>query len=515
MLRTLKISGFKNFRGKSVELKELKRINLLVGINGSGKSSVLELLALSSRFDMVTSGIIPVQGNNFIELNSLFGAQTSVEMIFDSVNFSFIIKTGRRNAGWNFEKTGAPEGSMEVVAVWKSLPFSNDEEPSGERPFSRIREVNINEVEVQDLEAAQDFLKSVKDDQRLFTTGYLRGEDFYQEDQNEIWPQRLAGGNQYLGMLIRAIRVMPTSNRPASIILIDDLGDSIFPALRKAVIPKLNEELQKHPENQRSQMFAATHNIEIVKSALENPDYCSVYMFDYDGSLVEFDDSKVKKTETSSGLKSTQEIPIIARMLGLTDLDLGFPEMIILTEEETKRTFLNALQENPNIKDQLRKFDVLVPFQQGDGNVPKIINNLLDLSKYFSFSDIWSDRYIMLTDFNPEYYDEAGNVKDGDNQHMKALKKAQEKLGLNKNFLLTKKEGQFVSTIEETYPNEIWESFKAEKSISEVVIIDWIRPKKGSEKGKAKNDLAKFVGTNITLDTFRKSYPELSILILK
>ncbi|NES25231.1 MAG: AAA family ATPase, partial [Symploca sp. SIO3E6] len=44
MLNTLKIENFRGF--KSFELQQLGRVNLLVGVNNSGKTSILEAIQL-------------------------------------------------------------------------------------------------------------------------------------------------------------------------------------------------------------------------------------------------------------------------------------------------------------------------------------------------------------------------------------------------------------------------------------------------------------------------------------
>lgn len=510
MLKDIKISGFKNFRNRSVELKDLKKINLLVGVNGSGKSSVLELLALSSRFDLISSPAIPIEGSNLYELNSLFSPATTLEMRFDNDTLCSYKITPKLRNQWLLEKNGAPEASMEVVLVWRSRPFSESGSPEN-RPFGDLREVKLENVDSEDLLYVQDFLLSVNPNQRIVQTTVQRLEEYHTENGSEVWPVRLSGGIQYLGMLFKAIRVMP-QGRPSSILLIDDLGDSIYPELRKSIIIGLKNELDK-VNDPRAQIFATTHNIEIVKSALENPEYCRVYMFDYDGSLIEFDESGARKVDASPGLNSSQIIPAVAKMLGFTDLDLGFPEIVFLVEEETKRTFLNALKNNPNMTNLLKNYEVQVPFQAGDGNVSRGINNLLDLSKYFFFSEIWSDRYVIFTDFNLDDYNQDGTAKD-DTPHRKALRKAQEKLGLGQRFLITKRQDQIVDKIEDTYPEDLWLEFKSKESITNSSISDWLA-ESNNGKGKKKNELAEFVGSNITHEALKNLYPEIGTLIIK
>ncbi|MGI0490978.1 AAA family ATPase [Alkalinema pantanalense CENA528] len=76
MLKSLKIENFRRF--DSFELKQLGRVNLLVGENNSGKTSVLEaLILLLSRWDLEPLGRIMIARGEFF-INSK--AQTELDL---------------------------------------------------------------------------------------------------------------------------------------------------------------------------------------------------------------------------------------------------------------------------------------------------------------------------------------------------------------------------------------------------------------------------------------------------
>ena len=520
MIESIKISGFKNFRGKSIKLDNLNRLNILVGINGSGKSSVLELLlgvSMLSQLNKLGEQDILVR-DLAQRLHSLFEPETQISFTYTTSPDRYALKiTPQAGDRWKVDKSGRPSGGTKVVAILRpgATPFGNEADSPlrEENPFGGIKIFDRDQhIVLPDLEDANKVLAKVNPSQRMLRKMNLSSGQFTFEDNNEIRPEFLAGGSRYIAGLIAASRSMDKS-RP--LMIIDDLGDELFPAVRKQLLPELNELLESLNEPKFMQMFATTHNIEIVKSALDHPEYCSVYMFNYDGSLIEFNGARQKTTNNSKGIHSSDAVPAIAKMLGIEDLDLGFPELIILTEEETKKTFIDGLSANDSLKDQLRKVDVHVPFQTGDGNTSKAIHNMLDLSKYLFFSETWSERYAVFFDYNSDDYESNGLVKDGGSR-LKALAAAQFKLGLNERYILTKSGSNYVLTFEDTYPISLWSLYKKENNIDADTIQTYLETASSShEKGKLKNGLAKFMSSHVTKRQLIEDYPELSNLLLK
>lgn len=521
MIQSIKISGFKNFRGKSIELKELRRINLLVGINGSGKSSVLELLMGVSKLSQLNgSGLQDIIVRDLApRLHSLFEPETKITFSYTTTPDIYEIKiTTQAGDRWQVEKTGRPSGSTQVVALMhpETAPFNDitgDSSQRQERPFGGIKIFKRDRhIVVPDLDEANKILEKINPAQRHLRKMNLSSGQFTFEGDNEIRAEFLAGGSRYIAGLIAATREMRNDK---NILIIDDLGDELFPAVRKRLIPELNRLLQELPKSQFTQAFATTHNIEIVKTALDYPEYCNVYMFDYDGKLIQFNNSKQQTTLSSSGIQSAEAIPAIAKMLGLDDVDLGFPEIVILAEEESKKSFLMGLVKNPNLKNKLRKYDVQIPFQAGDGNTSKAIQNMLDLSKYLFFSEIWSSRYAIFVDYNESDYEKSGIVKAGGHR-LKALLIAQQKLGLDQRFILTKKGQSYVPSIEDTYPRALCDAFLQERAITGISINDALENQPTiTDRGLMKCKLAEFIGKGITERQFVRNYPELSKLLLR
>lgn len=520
MIQSIKIAGFKNFRGKSVELKDLKRINLLVGINGSGKSSLLELLMGVSQLSQLNGEMQDIAvGALAPRLHSLFEPKTQITFSYDTTPNTYQLEiTTQAGSNWQVKKTGQPAGGTNVVALVKSdsTPFNSPPANSTIRarhPFAGIRPfAKDKHIVLPDLDRANSIIAKSNPSQRHLRMMSLSSGQFTFEDDNEVQTEFLAGGSRYIAGLIAAVREMRNSK---PLLLVDDLGDELFPAIRKRLIPELNSLIDEHPEPQFSQVFASTHNIEVVKSALDHPEYCSVYMFNYDGSLLEFRGTQQYSTTVSKGVKSSHAVSAIAKMLGLEDLDLGFPEIVLLAEEETKKTFLEALTTNAQVRDELRKFEVHVPFQNGDGNTTKAIHNMLDLSKYLFFSEVWAERYVIFVDHNGTDYHADGTAKSDSTRQM-ALLQAQKKLGLGKRFLLTKDGDQYTPSLEDTYPKNFWKQYKNKKGTEQDTFQSFLDMEVDkTNRGKTKNEFAKFVGSSITLREFKQSYSELAQLLLK
>ncbi|HEY8886130.1 MAG TPA: DNA translocase FtsK [Candidatus Microsaccharimonas sp.] len=517
MIESIKISGFKNFRGKSIELKSLNRINLLVGINGSGKSSVLELLVGISKLSQLNGDDNQdiLVGKLAPRLHSLFEPETNISFTYTTSSEPYSLKiTTKPGDRWQVQKKGRPSGGTEVVALLgkNAVDYYDGVESTNrqEHPFGGIRGFNSEKaIVLPDLNYANEILEKVNPSQRSLRPMNLSSGQFTFEAEKEVQLEFLAGGNRYIAGLVAAIREM-RNNKP--ILVIDDLGDELFPAVRKKLLPEINTLLERLPENKFAQMFATTHNIEIVKSALNYPEFCSVYMFDYNGALVEFSGSKQRSVKSSDGVKSADAVSAISKMLGMDDLDLGYPELVMLVEEESKKTFIESLLKNASINDNTRTVDVLVPFQAGDGNTTKAIQNMLDLSKYLVFSEIWSDRYSIFVDYNEIDYEINGIAKTAGTRQ-RALFATQEKLGLDARYLLTMYEGKYVPSLEETYPRKVWDKYRIENGISPMAPAEYLASFPKEDKGRIKNELAKFVGLNITSDQYLRYYSSLSKLL--
>lgn len=503
-----------------MKLTDLNRINLLVGINGSGKSSILELMMGVSKLSQLNNtGRQDIYvGKHSERLHSLFEPETEIKFTYTDSRESYRLKIITQSGDkWQLEKAGQPFGGSDVIAMMNvgSSPFHNlvgtQEGARNDKPFSDITIFDRDaHVRFTDIEKANAILQKINAAQRHFRERSLSSGSFTFENENEIRPEFVAGGTRYIAGLIAAIRQLSNAS---PVLLVDDLGDELFPAVRKILLPEIIDLIESSESTQFAQMFATTHNIEIVKTALHHPEYCSVYMFDYDGTLLEIEGAQQRKVESSAGIRSQEVVPAIASMLGLTDVDLGFPELVILVEEETKKTFLDALFKNPHFKRQFKTFDVLVPFQSGDGNTSKAVHNLLDLSKYFFYSEIWSDRYAIFVDYNTADYSIQGLAKT-DSTRQKALAVAQAKLGHGKRFLLTKRDGEYMPTFEETYPTRLWEAYRKLHAIPETSPALWLGALDDhAERGKAKNGLALYVAENINSPELDTHYPELKYLL--
>lgn len=114
MIRTISISNFKLFKDKTNI--PLSNLNLLTGVNGKGKSSVLQILLLlnqSINYNRSTNNII-LNGNN-VRLGNLFDIKNRFISSKEPINISFILDN--YTISYRLEQYGETDIDLKIFSI--------------------------------------------------------------------------------------------------------------------------------------------------------------------------------------------------------------------------------------------------------------------------------------------------------------------------------------------------------------------------------------------------------------
>jgi len=505
MIDEIEVKGFKKFRWHNgFKLKSLKKVNVLVGPNGSGKSSFIEMLCLLlPQMTYHRTVEVPLHSQPRKNFYSLFEGNAQLNIRLSNHNYRLSLEFDSNNYNvWNI--TSDPgDGTLKFNVhyfgdAWDGIdtaPFSSFQSFSHSKDHTAI---DLNDyIPLFDSNGA-----SIGD---ISTTHSEHGPIVQQKNNRSINERFFANGVHVSASITRAM-TFNEQDGPLRITLLDEVDNGLFPKMRKKIIDEITSKVQQ--AKSASQVFMATHNIEVVSAALENPE-CNVYYFSPNGIPMTIKDGKLTETTESYGIDSLSSAVLISSMLGISPKDIGLPEVPVLVEELTKKTLLEAYLNREEIKIYYKNVDI-IPAGEGDGLLGRNIENLAQLSKYFSFSRSWKSSYIIFTDWNSDFFDSEGIAvgspkNSGDNAKQK-IKVAQDQL--KERFILTKNGDDFVSRIENVYPLRLWNDYKKDQNISYEISI-WTN----KASNKEKNELAHFIGNRITMEEFSNCFHELHQLI--
>ncbi len=505
MIDEISIKGFKKFRWhQGFTLTSLKKVNILVGPNGSGKSSFLEVICLLLPFvtrpHTIEAAVNSQPRRNFY---SLF--EGNVNLVMKIANKEYDVSLSFHPSNYNMWeiKSDPGDGSLKfniryLGDAWEGL----DTQPFRDK-FQVFRLAKEHSSDT--LNDHVPFFDSSGASIGSITTAYTEFGPIKQQSENRSINERFFSNGVHVAATIMSVMNFGENDSDLRLALFDEADNSLFPRVRKKIVDEIASKVQQ--TGAASQVFIATHNVEVVAAALENPD-CNVYYFGPKGMPMIAKNGKMTETETSEGIDSLSSAVLISSMLGVEPKDIGMPEIPILVEELSKKTLLDTYLAREEIKPHYKYVDVVAG--GGDGEVGKNIENLAQMSKYFAFSQSWKTSYVIFTDWNPDFFDGDGNAKgsssnNGNNAKQK-VKVAQEQLA--KRFILTRKDERPVATLEAMYPDRIWAEFKEQQNIVESIEV-WVK----RASNKQKNELAIFVGTKITKDEFAECFEELQNII--
>ena len=297
MLNTLHIKNFRLFQ--DLKLDSLNRVNLVAGVNNSGKTALLEALrfvfgdirsfrnfpsALRSSFALdQTRGLVPVIADEFenfwmwlfnqkdlkrpIEIEAVGTQRTYLvkllqERLMDSSEFSFAyFKDGMRVSSSTASRVAPASGSIEVVdSEWpKLITFStNPSSPTEDAEyFNRIAAKRGGEQRVVELlqviEPRLQDLKYLKLGSQPLVYADVGMEDLIPTTQ-------LGQGFTRLLRLFSEILVAKSE-----IVLIDEIENGIH----YSAMPKVWKGIAAIAREEDLQFFATTHSYECIRYAHE------------------------------------------------------------------------------------------------------------------------------------------------------------------------------------------------------------------------------------------------------
>jgi len=505
MIDEISIQGFKKFRWHNgFTLKSLKRVNVLVGPNGSGKSSFLEVLCLLlpylTNFQTISAPVNSQARRNFYSLfEGNVNLSTKVGNKQYNVSLSFHPSDHNR---WEI-KSEPGDASLKVNIhylgnAWEGLNIDPFDSHFQIFQLSKGHSSDTLNDHVSIFDSSGASIGSIVTSQTEF--GPVK-----QQKDNRSVNERFFSNGVHAAATIMSVINFGETHSDLRLALIDEADNSLFPGVRKKIVDEIAGKVQQ--TDAVSQVFIATHNIEVVAAALENLD-CNVYYFGPDGLPMIVDNGELTETDTSRGIDSLSSAVLISSMLGIEPKDIGLPEIPILVEELTKKTLLDTYLARADIKPHYKHVDIVAG--GGDSEIGKNIENLAQMSKYFAFSQSWKASYVIFTDWNSDFFDDEGNAKGSPTNHgnnsKQKIKVAQEQLG--KRFILTKMNGQPVPAVEAMYPDRLWNAFKEQRAIGDDITV-WVK----NANNKQKNELAAFVGEKITKGEFAECFGELQNII--
>jgi hypothetical protein len=273
-------------KGLNITLSKLRKINLLVGVNGSGKSRILADIERDSEYIIV----------------NLSNTDTSTKI--------------------NFQYT-----------------FSRDyvsETENGNIYFDALFDIFFDELETNQRGSQSPLLKKITRDysEKSIKTISLKNKIFvfaYVDGTSE----EIVVSNGYEKLFRFFVNLETAYNKlltdnPYSdrqlIILIDEIGNSLHPEFQKKIPLLLNfwqSKKQQTDNKLKLQFFIATHSPFIVSSISKNfSDNHKIYLIE-DGQTREIRDSKKKNTEVSNdGFSGKESMLCINQMLGVEVPDI-------------------------------------------------------------------------------------------------------------------------------------------------------------------------------------------------
>lgn len=507
MIDEINVTGYKRFRTHGgFTLTSLNKVNVLVGPNGSGKSSFLEILTL----------LLPKMG-----ANSDISAPLSSEIrdnfysLFEGgVSLKLRVSAKTYNVGIDFDNSDP--------YIWKIRSDTNGQ-PIGiavkylGNSFEGINMESFQaNLEIRQFNKTEDYLElnnatSVFDDNGS-SIGLIRQQGtqygpISNQDGLSIKEKFFSNGVHCAANIDSAL-YFGENRSDLRLTILDEVEHSLYPKMRKIIFNKIVSRVQT--SDAASQVFFATHNIEVVSEAIKNQD-CNVYFFSKDGMPMIANDGEMVESQISSGISSPDASLLISKMLGLEGSDFGLPEVPLLVEEESKKFFLEAYFNRSDVAKSYKAVDILVG-SGGDSQVQYDIGALIQMSKFFAYSNIWESVYVIFIDWNSTYFDITGKAKtsdnNGGNNNTQKIYRSQDLL--KERFILTKHEGTYVPSLEQMYPKSLIDEFRKDNSI-DGTIEEWLKLK----NGKGKTQLAAYIGERISMDDFAIYFAELDKILKK
>ncbi len=344
MAINLKIKNIKNLQGVN-EFKSLEFVNYLVGKNGSGKTSVLNALALLS-----------IRINKIPALNTFMWGKES-EIVFEKHNtIKKVISDGNNInitgtmlldfvADTDFEDFPTALGSIKKA---ESVNFDSLEATrnfgrgigasrntgSGveARLFNRIKQsaiyLNLEPIEVK-IETPVDPFEETP------------SRSFFQNG-NKIKPKYLAQGIKRLerlnGIFEQILKSAQEVKPELVIVLIEEPENNLHPEAQKILPGLIDSFITENSLNDKVMFFIATHSPFIINSSKNFP---TQKVFRIENG----------KNIDSNGFNGGFKMKEVAMLLGADPSDIGLTDNLCLVEESSICRILNKCKEKGFLQD--------------------------------------------------------------------------------------------------------------------------------------------------------------------
>jgi ABC-type multidrug transport system ATPase subunit len=393
----LSIKNFKNIHTE-IKLKELGLINYLVGKNGSGKSSIINSMALGISNEPVWEDFLGPEGFVMLESDNSFIKVSKIED--DS-----IIKQGELNPlpavidthARELPTLGLYRASFPDIQNMEMLDFFN----------STLDKFNLDRILAERVVVSKNAFDS------------QTGKTIFITEGNEITPAFYAEGYQALNALIYLFSSITKEleehlrQRDPIVFLIEEPENKLHPSLQK-IIPQLltnlvNEYLAEYKK--KIIIFISTHSPFLISGAAKLNEH-KVYLVEK-GHLIDLENNIVNISE---GYHGNECAWIVGQMLGSDVTDLGYPENYCILEEHSLQLILDECKRKGIIRN--------IQFISASGHTRQVsisetVNELVNLNTLVKCNPYYLDKYLFIID----------NTEDFTKKEKEKITKIAERLG--------------------------------------------------------------------------------------
>ncbi|MFA5947052.1 MAG: AAA family ATPase [Patescibacteria group bacterium] len=460
MLSKLSISGYKNIKASSFEITKLKKVNYLIGKNGAGKSSVLELIMMafnSQYYNRSDANIDEAFGDPLEVFHPDFNFSYSYdepEGIGNTVNVHLdpsLIKNGKAV----MQKAEGGATTLPLGDIARYFDFSDTRRTL---PHKEGLAINLDKLPSFILERdLRDFINRHRYTNSPVTNvmrsaAGVESIQLLLEDGSRINLKALSSGqirliSIYFNLqkLINDLESYKRNDRPEvpnyfHIICIEEPETSLHPEYQK-LVPKILNDLSSV---NNAMFFVTTHSPFIVSKSGSFPRDQKVYLID-GGQTV---DEHGNPGKGNDGFDDQSVNYIAAKMVGADETDFGYVENYCLLEEASLQKLLDALKKKGIVKN----WGFISA--AGANNVPLFAEHIRRFNTeqtLLKCNPFYYDKYSIIIDSptDPEYQN---------TPEYKKMQKMNVDIAAKRFVVLSRKQ------IEDYYDNEMKNDFDAELS---------------------------------------------------
>ena len=382
----LKIKGVKKIK-KEITLENISTVNYLVGINGSGKTSVLDSLALL-KDNSNSKNILNDESN--IEL--FIGGKNIIKTIkpFGGIDYSsnvnqlkIVVSASSKNSSLETKTSGVTAYNPDLQELEQSSTSSS---------VFNTRTINKKNIfdnfnKIIDFFGMEPLVFSVvrenewdENSKRVFS-----------QEKEKISPSIMSSGlinlydiHQQIYSIVSNIELVKNSD--AIIFIIEEPENNLHPEMQKKIPHFLNKIIEDLSEEIKDKVkfFISTHSPFVLGQISNFSNRQKAYLLK-DGML---SDAEENICESSNGIFGGKCAWLVGKILGAEITDLGYPENYCILEEASLEFILKTLSEKEILKN--------IQFISAGGWTK--IEKVIDLTKNLQTATL-------LVKCNPYYFD--------------------------------------------------------------------------------------------------------------